>query len=75
MDLSSRDRLPLAEAAKEVGRTPKTLNRWASDGLRGVRLRVLWVGKTPYTSMRWLGEFFEAVSAIRRAELEGQVDQ
>jgi hypothetical protein len=51
-------------AEKGVRRTdPATVRRWASRGLRGVRLRVLAFGRQRYTTEEWLRQFAEAVGA------------
>ncbi|QDV45779.1 hypothetical protein Enr13x_56590 [Stieleria neptunia] len=40
-----------------------TLHRWASRGLKGVRLRTAYAGGHRRTTEKWIREFFEAVTA------------
>lgn len=60
---------PLSEAVHDVpsrrqGKKahPSTLYRWATSGLRGIRLETLKVGGTLCTSQGALQRFFEALS-------------
>jgi hypothetical protein len=57
--------IPFAEAARRLPRlragrpvSPATLWRWASRGLRGVRLETVRVGGTTCTSVEALRRFF-----------------
>src|SRR5216683_2618673 len=52
-------RLPLLRADRPVH--PSTLWRWASHGLRGVRLETLRIGGTTCTSLEALQRFFEQI--------------
>ncbi len=61
--------IPLAEAARRLPRlragrpvSPATLWRWASHGLRGVRLQTVRVGGTTCTSTEALNRFFAALN-------------
>jgi len=74
----------LREVTKRTDLVPKrrrgsrvnyaTLWRWAAVGSAGARLHVVYVGSTPYTSARWLREFFDAVAAARLGRLQPQSD-
>lgn len=55
------ERLPRHRQGKAVHVT--TLWRWATHGLRGVRLETIKVGGCPYTTRRALRDFFAALSA------------
>ncbi len=46
---------------------PATLYRWATDGLRGVRLETIQVGGTTCTSIEALQRFFERLGKAERA--------
>lgn len=66
--------IPLAEAARRLPRlragrpvSPATLWRWASHGLRGVRLETVRVGGTTCTSTEALSRFFAALSGVAAA--------
>ena len=66
IDLESETVLSLTEAAKRLptrraGKRPHvaTLYRWASRGLRGIRLETLQVGGTMCTSVEALQRFFD----------------
>lgn len=71
MTASTSERLlTLSQAAKTLphrrgGRPthPSTLFRWATDGLRGVKLEVVQVGGTKCTSREALARFFAALGA------------
>jgi hypothetical protein len=65
--------MPLAQAARRLPRlrggrrvAPSTLWRWASAGLRGVRLEVVRVGGTCCTSEEALRRFFDATNGVVR---------
>src|SRR5216683_1533854 len=70
-------RLPLLRADRPV--SPATLWRWASHGLRGVRLETVRVGGTRCTSLEALSRFFAALNdssastapPVRRANVDG----
>ncbi len=69
IDIQIEEVLSLTEAARRLPRRrkgkrphPSTLFRWASNGLRGVRLETLRVGGTTYTTMEALQRFFEGLS-------------
>lgn len=62
--------MPLGQAARQLpalrgGRpvNPATLRRWASKGLRGVKLETLRCGGTVVTSREALQRFFSALSS------------
>lgn len=64
--LLSENLITLTEAASTLPRRragkpthPSTLFRWASEGLRGVKLEIVQVGGTRCTSREALGRFFE----------------
>jgi Protein of unknown function (DUF1580) len=72
----NQDYITLTQAAKLVpGRggkrvSLKTIHRWCRKGLRdGVRLRSELVGGRRCTTRRWLGEFFEALTAAAETEV------
>ena len=50
---------------KETGERPhvSSIHRWASRGLKGVRLQVQYAGGHRRTKPRWIREFFQAVTA------------
>jgi len=57
---------PAAAIVQEItGERPHkaTLYRWASRGLRGVRLRTAFAGGHRRTTEAWVREFFDAVTA------------
>ena len=65
--------LSLTDASKRLphrrsGRRPHvaTLYRWASEGLRGVRLETMQVGGTTCTSIEALQRFFAELGKARR---------
>lgn len=45
-----------------------TIYRWVQRGLRGQRLRVLYVGGYRRTTVEWVHDFFEAVTEAAEAE-------
>ena len=59
------DLIPLKDAVTLIPPSPKTgddwhpstLRRWASDGVKGKLLRVLYLGQYIYTTERWLQMF------------------
>jgi hypothetical protein len=60
--------VPFAEAARRLPRlrgdrpvNPATLWRWATSGLRGIRLETCRVGGTRCTSLEALARFFAAL--------------
>jgi hypothetical protein len=70
MDIDPFSETPIsfAEAARRLPRlrngrpvSPATLWRWASHGLRGVRLETVRVGGTCCTSLEALRRFFERI--------------
>ena len=54
------ERLPRRRAGRRPH--PNTLYRWASHGIRGIRLETLRVGGTLCTSLEALQRFFEALT-------------
>jgi hypothetical protein len=81
--------IALAEAARRLPRlragrpvAPATLWRWASHGLRGVRLETVRVGGTCCTSVEALQRFFAALNgtppppplATAPARVEAELD-
>lgn len=69
IDMQNETVVSLTEAAKELpkrraGKKPHvaTLYRWASRGMRGVRLETLQVGGTLCTSLEALQRFFNCLS-------------
>lgn len=62
------DLIPLVEAAKRSPGRPNvsTVYRWVQKGVHGVRLKVVSVGRTRFTTSQWLREFFESTEAARR---------
>jgi hypothetical protein len=64
------DYIAFAQACAELPRGRRgrkksisTLYRWCESGRRGVRLRYVMIGGSRYTTIAWLNEFFEAVTA------------
>lgn len=53
---------------KEI--SPATAWRWVNTGINGVRLEVIYVGNTPYTSAEMVAEFFQRVTAARISKRE-----
>jgi hypothetical protein len=77
--------VPFAEAARRLPRlrrdrpvSPATLWRWASSGLRGVRLETCRVGGTRCTSLEALARFFAALEgrkvSLAPAHTPGKVE-
>jgi Protein of unknown function (DUF1580) len=71
MSILNERYLPLGRAARllpslrgERPVHPNTLRRWASRGLRGVRLEVAQCGGTICTSQEALSRFFAALSVV-----------
>lgn len=69
IDLKEEFVLSLVEAAKKLprrraGKKPHvaTLYRWASHGLKGIRLETIQVGGTMCTSLEALQRFFERLA-------------
>ena len=67
IDIASETVIPLTEAAKHLPAKPSgkhphpvTLARWATEGIHGVRLETIRVGKTVCTSLEALQRFCEA---------------
>ena len=74
IDLKSESIVSLSEAGGFLPRRrsrkrpqPATLYRWASAGLRGVRLETIQVGGTLCTSIEALQRFFDRLSRQRSA--------
>jgi hypothetical protein len=70
IDTASEHVLPLAKAARQLPRlrddrpiSPSTLWRWASAGLRGVRLETIKIGGSTCTSTQALARFFAALGS------------
>jgi hypothetical protein len=76
------------EAAKLVPRRYKgkpchktTILRWCKVGLRGITLKHVVIGQTPFTTRRWLEGFWAEVTAARAATRQappgapGQADE
>jgi hypothetical protein len=69
--------LPLTEVARRMPcrregreRSPITLYRWTSIGLRGVKLRYVNIGSTRCTTVEWLEKFFASVTAAGSGRTE-----
>ena len=74
IDVAKEQLQSLAEAARNLPRRragkrphPSTLFRWASHGLRGIKLEVVKIGGTTCTSRESLQRFFQ-----RLTELDGK---
>ena len=70
--LFAEDLITLAQAARIVPKrrvdkptSPATLYRWATKGLRGVRLEVIAAGGVLCTSREAIGRFFNALTEQR----------
>jgi hypothetical protein len=63
--------IPLQEASRLLPKSlhVATLYRWASRGVRGVRLRTLCVGRARCTTEQWLAEFFEQITPTGNSSL------
>lgn len=48
--------------------SPATTWRWINVGINGVRLEVVYVGNTPFTSAEMVAEFFQRVTSARTAK-------
>lgn len=71
IDPLSEQILPFAEAARRLPRlragravNPSTIWRWASHGVRGVRLETVRVGGTTCTSLEALERFFARLNPV-----------
>jgi hypothetical protein len=73
IDIANETTFPLCQApdrgrlpCRRRGRKPSvsTFFRWASKGVRGVRLEVVQIGGTKCTSVEALQRFFNALTAI-----------
>jgi uncharacterized protein YqjF (DUF2071 family) len=69
------EHIPLKQAAAELPRRRAgkrthvaTLYRWSNVGLRGHKLRTIWIGASACTTRAWLAEFFDALTADRVGE-------
>jgi hypothetical protein len=58
--------LTLDQVARQCDRTPDTISRWISRGLRNTRLQVHYRGGSPCVRPEDLEAFFAAVTAARR---------
>jgi len=57
-------RLPRRRAGRRSH--PATMYRWASQGIRGVKLETIQIGGTLCTSLEALQRFFEKLSSLGR---------
>ncbi len=59
---------------KKNGRepSPATAWRWWNIGIQGVKLEVVFVGNTPFTSQEMIHEFFQRVTAARTAKRDAR---
>jgi hypothetical protein len=48
--ITLKNRLSLAQAGKQIGKSPSALFRWHRDGCRGIRLECIRLGRSLYTS-------------------------
>lgn len=62
--------LTYAEAGRRlpVPKSEDCIRRWATVGLRGVRLATTWVGGSPRVTPEALAEFVERQTAARRSK-------
>ena len=74
IDIHNEHLLTLAQASRKLPNQPscQSLARWASKGLRGVKLRSVRSGKTIITSSEALQEFLQAVHETYQPEPETQ---
>jgi hypothetical protein len=70
----SEEILPLSEAARRLPRRRRgrqvavsTLYRWATVGIRGIRLEVIQIGGTKCTSQQALERFFDQLTNLGNA--------
>src|SRR5262245_4960003 len=71
IDISCEQPIPFSQAAAHVPRRRQgrktsvaTIHRWATVGLRGIRLEALQVGGTRCTTVQALQRFFDRLSAV-----------
>lgn len=64
LDLASEDLFPLTDTANIPGRPhPTTVGRWATRGVRGIRLETVRIGGRLYTSAEAVQRFVAALTA------------
>lgn len=63
-------RLPRRRQGRPVNRA--TLYRWATRGLKGIRLEVIHIGGTTCTSKSALQVFFNALTEAEKQEVSGR---
>jgi hypothetical protein len=75
IDFGSEQVIPLSDAADVIPRRRQgrktavsTLHRWATTGVRGVKLEVLQVGGTRCTSVPALQRFFDRLAGEHASE-------
>lgn len=62
------NRLSLAQAAQRIGKSPSCIFRWHRDGVLGVRLQCLRLGRSLATSEAALEQFGREVAAAHAAK-------
>lgn len=60
--------IPRADSGKPIA--PSTIWRWYTKGIAGERLDVTMAGGTPTVSQADIEDFFDRVTAVRKARLE-----
>jgi hypothetical protein len=73
IDLTREQLLSLADAAKGMPVSPRTVARWATVGVRGVRLATVFLGGRRCTSREAIARFVEDITELRdgaNAEIE-----
>jgi hypothetical protein len=75
IDIQTENPIPFGKAAKLIpnrrggqGIDPCTLWRWATRGIRGMKLETILIGGIRYTSAEALQRFFERTTAAANGE-------
>lgn len=68
MVLLAEDRISLSKLARQEGLNPTTVWRWASRGVRGVKLETINVGARRYSSRPAFERFVERTTAVANGE-------
>ena len=64
IDLSREQPLSLAQAAKILGRSHPTIYRYCVEGVRGVRLETVRLGKARITSIGSIQSFLDRLAEV-----------
>lgn len=66
IDPTTDDLIPLNDVRKIVPVHRSTLARWSSDGIDGVVLETVWIGKLRFTTRAAVAEFVAACTEARK---------